>query len=62
MPYILYPELTLTDAFTDPTMFRWLLYGYAGGLAILVPAFIFFWWLFMKDKRYLQADHDENKY
>ncbi|WP_280769365.1 cytochrome d ubiquinol oxidase subunit II [Salipaludibacillus daqingensis] len=62
MPYILYPELTITDAFTDPTMFRWLLYGYAGGLAILVPAFILFWWLFMKDKRYLQADAEKNKY
>lgn len=62
MPYVLYPELTIFDAFTDPTMFRWLLYGYAGGLAILVPAFIVFWRLFMKDKEYLQTDVEENKY
>ncbi|WP_096186793.1 cytochrome d ubiquinol oxidase subunit II [Evansella halocellulosilytica] len=59
MPYILYPDLTIFDAFTDPVMFRWLLYGYAGGLAILVPAFIFFWRLFMKDKRYLQINTEE---
>ncbi|PYZ94988.1 hypothetical protein CR194_05585 [Salipaludibacillus keqinensis] len=59
MPYILYPELTVFDAFTDPTMFRWLLYGYAGGLALLVPAFVIFWRLFMKDKKYLQAESGE---
>ncbi|RNA66336.1 cytochrome d ubiquinol oxidase subunit II [Alteribacter keqinensis] len=56
MPYILYPDLTIQDAFTDPTMFRWLLVGYGVGLAILVPAFVVFWRLFMKDKRYLQAE------
>ncbi|SER80732.1 cytochrome d ubiquinol oxidase subunit II [Salipaludibacillus aurantiacus] len=63
MPYILYPDLTIQDAFTDPVMFRWLLYGYGGGLAILIPAFYIFWRLFMKDKRYLQAKpEEENQY
>ncbi|MGJ9383718.1 cytochrome d ubiquinol oxidase subunit II [Salipaludibacillus sp. CF4.18] len=63
MPYILYPDLTIFDAFTDPTMFKWLLYGYAGGFAVLVPAFVVFWRLFMKDKNYLQIKQDdENNY
>ncbi|WP_026672719.1 cytochrome d ubiquinol oxidase subunit II [Alkalihalobacterium bogoriense] len=61
MPYLLYPDLTIYDAFTNETMFRSLLIGYGIGLAILVPAFWWFWRLFMKDKRYLQpekqADH-----
>ncbi|MDE5415283.1 cytochrome d ubiquinol oxidase subunit II [Alkalihalobacterium chitinilyticum] len=56
MPYILYPDLTIFDAFTNETMFYSLLIGYGIGLAILVPAFYFFWRLFMKDKRYLQAE------
>ncbi|PYZ95483.1 hypothetical protein CR205_18285 [Alteribacter lacisalsi] len=56
MPYILYPDLTIQDAFTDPAMFRWLLVGYGVGMALLIPAFIVFWRLFMKDKRYLQAE------
>ncbi|UTR10905.1 cytochrome d ubiquinol oxidase subunit II [Evansella sp. LMS18] len=59
MPYILYPDLTVYEAFTDPVMFRWLLYGYGGGLAILIPAFIVFWRLFMKDKKYLQINQEE---
>lgn len=53
LPYLLYPEVTVQEAFTNETMFRLLLFGYAGGMAVLIPVFIWFWRLFMKDKRYL---------
>ncbi|MGN7312174.1 cytochrome d ubiquinol oxidase subunit II [Alkalicoccobacillus gibsonii] len=53
LPYLLYPDITVQDAFTNETMFRLLLFGYAGGMAVLIPVFIWFWRLFMKDKRYL---------
>ncbi|WP_017729025.1 cytochrome d ubiquinol oxidase subunit II [Halalkalibacterium ligniniphilum] len=56
MPYLLYPNLTIQEAFTNETMFRSLLIGYGFGMAILIPAFIWFWRLFMKDKRYLRTE------
>ncbi|WP_100406368.1 cytochrome d ubiquinol oxidase subunit II [Bacillus solitudinis] len=56
MPYFLYPDVTLYDAFTNETMFHSLLIGYGVGMAILVPIFIWFWRLFMKDKRYLRQE------
>ncbi|MCL7749358.1 cytochrome d ubiquinol oxidase subunit II [Halalkalibacter alkaliphilus] len=56
MPYFLYPDVTIYDAFTNEVMFRLLLIGYGVGMAILVPVFIWFWRLFMKDKRYLKQD------
>ncbi|MDV2685833.1 cytochrome d ubiquinol oxidase subunit II [Alkalihalophilus sp. As8PL] len=56
MPYFLYPDVTIYDAFTNDTMFQLLLIGYGVGMAVLVPIFIFFWRLFMKDKRYLKQE------
>ncbi|TWI54448.1 cytochrome d ubiquinol oxidase subunit II [Halalkalibacter nanhaiisediminis] len=56
MPYFLYPDLTIYDAFTNDTMFRSLMIGYGFGMAILIPVFIWFWRLFMKDKRYLRQE------
>ena len=56
MPYIIYPELTIYDALTNVTMYRSLLIGYAIGMAILIPLFIWFWRLFLKDKRYLSEE------
>ncbi|ADC50170.1 cytochrome d ubiquinol oxidase subunit II [Alkalihalophilus pseudofirmus OF4] len=56
MPYFLYPDVTIYDAFTNDTMFGLLLIGYGVGMAVLVPIFIFFWRLFMKDKRYLKQE------
>lgn len=54
MPYIVYPDFTVYDGFTSPAMFRSLVLGYAVGIAMFVPIFIWFWRLFMKDKRYLK--------
>lgn len=54
MPYIVYPDFTVYDGFTNPAMFRSLAAGYAVGVALMVPLFIWFWRLFMKDKRYLK--------
>ncbi|SDH96404.1 cytochrome bd-I ubiquinol oxidase subunit 2 apoprotein [Alteribacillus persepolensis] len=55
MPYFLYPDLTVHDAFTNEAMYQSLLIGYIIGMAILVPVFIGYWRLFLKDKRYLTS-------
>jgi len=56
MPYIVYPYLTVDEGITNHPMFVSLLWGYAVGTVILLPVFVLFWWLFLKDKRYLQAE------
>ncbi|MCP3029367.1 cytochrome d ubiquinol oxidase subunit II [Halobacillus sp. A5] len=56
LPYLIYPDLTIGDTFTNDTVFYKLLIVYAGGFAILVPAFILFWKLFLKDQRYLKQE------
>ncbi|KGP73810.1 cytochrome d ubiquinol oxidase subunit II [Pontibacillus yanchengensis] len=54
LPYMVYPHLTIEAGFTNTNMFYQLLIGYIVGLSILVPAFILFWRLFLKDQRYLE--------
>ncbi|MFC7062880.1 cytochrome d ubiquinol oxidase subunit II [Halobacillus seohaensis] len=54
LPYLIYPDLTVADGFTNPTVFYHLLIVYAVGFSILIPAFILFWKLFLKDQRYLK--------
>jgi cytochrome bd ubiquinol oxidase subunit II len=54
LPYIIYPEVTIQSAFTDPNSFRAVFITYIIGFAILFPGFIYFWSLFMNDKRYLR--------
>ncbi|WP_407269437.1 cytochrome d ubiquinol oxidase subunit II [Radiobacillus sp. PE A8.2] len=54
LPYILYPEVTIHAAFTDPSSFRAVFTTYIIGFAILFPGFIYFWSLFMHDKKYLR--------
>ncbi|EIT84422.1 cytochrome d ubiquinol oxidase subunit II [Fictibacillus macauensis ZFHKF-1] len=56
LPYIVYPRLTIFDAFTATETFYSLLIMYGIGLAILTPGFYIFWRLFLKDRRYLQQD------
>lgn len=56
LPYIVYPHLTVEEGFTNPTMFYQLLIAYIIGMAILIPAFVLFWRLFLKDKRYLKQE------
>ncbi len=53
LPYIVYPEVTIRTGFTDPNSFRAVFIVYIIGFAILFPGFIYFWSLFMKDKKYL---------
>ncbi len=53
LPYIVYPFLTVSDAFTNINTFYSLLGTIAIGLAVLLPLFFLFWRLFLKDKRYL---------
>lgn len=54
LPYIVYPNVTIQSAFTDPNSFRAVFITYIIGFAILFPGFIYFWSIFMNDKRYLR--------
>lgn len=56
LPYIVYPDLTIYEAFTATETFYSLMIMYIVGLAILTPGFYVFWRLFLKDKRYLQQE------
>lgn len=55
LPYIIYPDVTIHSAFTDPNSFRAVFITYIVGFAILFPGFVYFWSLFMNDKRYLRV-------
>jgi cytochrome bd ubiquinol oxidase subunit II len=46
--------VTVASGFTHPAMFKALFVTYLVGFAILLPGFIFFWRLFMTDKRYVK--------
>lgn len=59
LPYIVYPSVTIEAAFTDPNSFRAVFITYIVGFAILFPGFIYFWSLFMHDKRYLQQKNSK---
>jgi cytochrome bd ubiquinol oxidase subunit II len=54
LPYIVYPHLTVHEAFTNIDTFYSLLKVFAAGVAVLFPGFLIFWRFFLKDKRYLQ--------
>ncbi|WP_226585531.1 cytochrome d ubiquinol oxidase subunit II [Halobacillus litoralis] len=56
LPYLIYPDLTVTDGFTNPDTFYPMLIVYAVGFGILIPAFFLFWRLFLKDRRYLRQE------
>ncbi|TXK75175.1 cytochrome d ubiquinol oxidase subunit II [Paenibacillus sp. N3.4] len=58
LPYMLYPYLTVEQGFTNHAMFRSLLIGYIVSSAVLIPVFIWFWKLFLKDKRYLNPESE----
>lgn len=59
MPYLIFPYLTVEEGFTNPMMFRSLLFGYSIGVILLVPSFIIFWRLFLQDKRYLNPEEGQ---
>ncbi|MGX1899759.1 cytochrome d ubiquinol oxidase subunit II [Thermolongibacillus altinsuensis] len=56
LPYMIYPDVTIQSGFTHPNTFRALFITYIVGFIILFPGFIYFWRLFMKDRRYLQQE------
>ncbi|MDP4171192.1 MAG: cytochrome d ubiquinol oxidase subunit II, partial [Bacillota bacterium] len=60
LPYIVYPNVTIHSAFTDPNSFHAVFITYIVGFAILFPGFIYFWSLFMNDKRYLRQKKSKN--
>jgi cytochrome bd ubiquinol oxidase subunit II len=53
LPYIVYPNSTVMASITNQNMFRALIISYIVGLIILLPGFIYFWRMFLKDKRYV---------
>lgn len=55
LPYIIYPDVTVYTSFTTKETFYALLGLYAIGIAILLPGFIFFWNLFLKDRTFLKG-------
>ncbi|PAQ14059.1 hypothetical protein CD798_12295 [Bacillaceae bacterium SAOS 7] len=59
LPYIVYPNVTIESAFTDPNSFRAVFVTYIVGFAILFPGFFYFWRLFMNDKKYLRQKASE---
>ncbi|MBZ5753430.1 cytochrome d ubiquinol oxidase subunit II [Metabacillus rhizolycopersici] len=58
LPYMIYPDVTIQSGFTHPNTFRALFITYIIGFLILFPGFIYFWRLFMKDKRYLKQSEN----
>ncbi|WP_139488065.1 cytochrome d ubiquinol oxidase subunit II [Brevibacillus dissolubilis] len=54
LPYIVYPDITIESGFTDHATFHALFVSYIVGFAILIPGFIYFWRMFMKDENYLR--------
>ncbi|CAM4398533.1 cytochrome d ubiquinol oxidase subunit II [Paenibacillus tarimensis] len=56
LPYLIYPYLTVEEGFTNPLMFRSLLIGYTVSTLVLLPVFVWFWRLFLTDKRYIKPD------
>ncbi|MET3699159.1 cytochrome bd-I ubiquinol oxidase subunit 2 apoprotein [Bacillus oleivorans] len=56
LPYMIYPDVTIESGFTHPATFRALFASYIVGFIILFPGFVYFWRLFMKDRRYLKQD------
>jgi cytochrome d ubiquinol oxidase subunit II len=54
LPYIVYPFVTIESGFTHPDTFRALFWSYMVSFAVLVPGFVYFWRIFMKDTRYLK--------
>lgn len=62
LPYIVYPEVTIQSGFTDPNSFRAVFTTYIVGFLILFPGFVYFWSLFMKDKRYLKQKNTKGQH
>lgn len=60
LPYLVYPDVTIHSAFTDPNSFRAVFATYIVGFAILFPGFAYFWSLFMHDKKYLRENQKQN--
>ncbi len=55
-PYIVYPNVSIETSLTNLSMLRALLISFTVGSLILIPFFIYFWYLFMKDKEYLRQE------
>ncbi|RXT06348.1 cytochrome d ubiquinol oxidase subunit II [Ammoniphilus sp. CFH 90114] len=56
LPYLVYPIVTVESGFTHPATFRAVFISYIVGFVILFPGFIYFWRLFMNDRRYIRQE------
>jgi cytochrome d ubiquinol oxidase subunit II len=50
LPYIVYQSVTVGDSFVGPATFYVLLILYGCGIAVLLPGFLLFWRLFLKNR------------
>ncbi|WLR41189.1 cytochrome d ubiquinol oxidase subunit II [Bacillus carboniphilus] len=55
LPYLIYPTITINDAFTHPNTFKALFITYIFAFLILFPGFYYFWKIFMKDQKYVEG-------
>lgn len=53
-PYIVYPMISIEESITNSPMLQALLISFIVGSLLLLPFFIYFWRLFMKDRSYLR--------
>lgn len=56
LPYMVYPLVTVESGFTHPATFRAVFISYIVGFVILFPGFIYFWKLFMNDRKYIRQE------
>jgi cytochrome d ubiquinol oxidase subunit II len=54
-PYLMYPTASTAASFTRPEMFTAILAVVIGGMALLTPAFLWLWRLFVVDSRYTRG-------
>ena len=59
LPYLIYPTVTVESGATNENTLHALFWSYLVGFAILLPGFIIFWRMFMKDRRYLRSQPQE---
>lgn len=56
LPYMVYPLVTVESGFTHPETFRAVFISYIVGFVILFPGFVYFWKLFMNDRKYIRQE------
>ena len=59
LPYILYPYITITGAFTNETMGVALVIAFIAGLLLLIPSLILLMRMFLFDAKYVEGNREK---